>query len=234
MWAHMDPEKRDFCSLSEVSFTILEYTAEGDMMHTCIRCGADLVPGENTTQNQIDRSNYRCRTCEREDRREYQRNYQQKHREHIRDYHRDRLHRIGHCKPMSENRTCPAFLGVFVAERVLSHVFKDVQRMPFGNPGFDFRCRYGYTIDVKGSCRYHSGKYADQWHFHIRQNKVADYFLCLAFDNRDDLNPEHIWLIPGNEINERKTVGISETTLEKWAQYEQPINKVMSCCNEMR
>lgn len=39
-------------------------------------------------------------------------------------------------KPASENKQCPAFLGVHVAERVLSKVFKDVKRMPPNNRGY--------------------------------------------------------------------------------------------------
>ena len=37
-----------------------------------------------------------------------------------------------------DNKTCALFLGVHVAERVLSHVFKQVKRMPNGNVGYDF------------------------------------------------------------------------------------------------
>ena len=216
MWAHMDPEKRDFCSLSEVSFTILEYTAEGDMMHTCIRCGTLLVVGENITQYDIDHSKYICRSCTSKYKCDYNR-------------------RTGISLPMNENKECGAFLGVHVSERVLSHVFKHVERMPHNNRGYDFICGRGYKIDVKSSCRHHrSGNAADSWGFVIRRNQIAGYFLCLAFDNRESLNPEHIWLIPAGDINNHVMISVADTQVCKWRKYELPINKVMSCCNEMR
>lgn len=135
---------------------------------------------------------------------------------------------------MSENRDCASFLGVHVAERVPSHVFKDVQRMAQGNHGFDFICRYGYKVDVKSSCRHCSEKFADNWVFCINRNYIADYFLLLAFDNREHLVPEHIWMIPGSDINDRTGVGIAESRLGKWAQYEQPLDRVLTCCDVLR
>ena len=136
---------------------------------------------------------------------------------------------------MGKNRECASFLGVYVAERILSHVFKHVERMPYGNPGFDFICGGGYEIDVKASCRFHRKEgQSDRWLFTVHKNKIAKYFLCLAFDNRNDLNPEHIWLIPAKNINDHVCVAISETTVSKWDEYRLDINKVVSCCNIMK
>ena len=200
----------------------------------CRVCGVLLVIGENVTQNQIDHSQYICRSCRREHDREYAREYNREHREHIRERGREYRHRIGRYQPMSENRQCPAFLGVCVAERVLSHVFKHVERMPYGNTGFDFICGHGYMVDVKGACRHVREKHADNWMFTIRKNKIAEYFLCLAFDNRNDLNPEHVWLIPANDVNDRVGISIAETTLTKWDQYKLDVEKVSACCNILR
>lgn len=97
---------------------------------------------------------------------------------------------------MKINKKCPLFLGCHVAERVLSHVFKDVERMPHNNKGFDFICNKGFKIDSKASCLHKDNTYI----FHINHNKIADYFLCIAFDNRDNLNPQYIWLIKSDEI----------------------------------
>ena len=81
-------------------------------------------------------------------------------------------------RAMSENRECAAFLGVYVAERVLKNVFKNVEQMPNGNPGFDFLCGQGYKIDVKCSCLWYRNIGTPRWGFKIRKNKIADYFLC--------------------------------------------------------
>jgi len=130
------------------------------------------------------------------------------------------------------NKNCGMYLGCIIAEQVLSHLFKNTERMSICNPGYDFICGKGYKIDCKSSCMI-KGKY-NPWKFDINRNKIADFFLCLAFDNRQDLNPLHIWLIPGNVVNNQFCASISESTLEKWSEYEQPLNKVLMCCNMMK
>ena len=135
---------------------------------------------------------------------------------------------------MNENRACSQFLGVYVAEQVLSHVFKNVEQMLINTPGYDFICGKGYKVDVKSSCRSSCGTFADRWIFHIDKNQIADYFLMAAFDNRNDLNPEHIWLIPSGEINDHVSISVSESTLHKWEQYEIGIDEVVLCCDEIK
>jgi hypothetical protein len=83
---------------------------------------------------------------------------------------------------------------------------------------------------VKSSCRRHGKCAACNWQFIIKKNPIAEYFLCLAFDNRDDLNPEHVWLIPASDVNDRVSISISETTLAKWDQYKLDVGKVSVCC----
>lgn len=219
MRAHMDPAERSFCSLSGVSLTILEYPKEGDLMHTCIRCGAKLVVDENTPKSTFDRGEYICRDCLHFYSLEYGR-----------EQELIRMHRSKKSRPMGENKTCAQYLGVHIAERVLSHVFKDVKRMPYGNPGYDVICNRDKMIDIKSSCR---GNH-NRWIFVFNKNQIADYFLCLAFDNRENLNPEHIWLIPAGDVNHKTGVTISMTTLGKWSKYELPIDQVVSCCDTIK
>ena len=185
------------------------------MAHNCIKCGKLLVVGENTTTWQLEHSCYTCRSCKC-------------------DYHRKRCHRIGYQQPMDKDKTCTLFLGVHVAERVLSHVFKDVKRMPLHNHGYDFICSQGYKCEVKSGCRDHFITQSDRWKFRVKKNQIADYFLFLAFDNRKDLNPEHIWLIPTGEINDHEMISISESRIHKWDKYALDINKVSTCCNTLK
>ena len=185
------------------------------MEHTCIKCGVSLVAGVNCTQHELDRSMYRCREC---------------NAKHVREY----SHRTGRAKPMSKNPTCSSFLGIHVAERVLSHIFKNVKRMPNNNQGYDFICNKGKKIDVKSACRRQREKHRDLWAFHTRHNTIADYFLCLAFNNREELNPEYIWLIPGWLINGRSIASISVTTIPKWDDYALDTSKVTTCCNVLK
>ena len=132
--------------------------------------------------------------------------------------------------PMDKNRKCALFLGVHIAERVLSMMFKDVERMPNGNPGYDIICNRNKKIDIKSSCK----RKGNWWDFHINRNTTADYFLCLAFDNREDLNPIHVWLLPGEMFNHLSGAGICPSTLHRWNEYELDISKVVSCCNTIR
>lgn len=128
------------------------------------------------------------------------------------------------------NKTCAAWLGIR-AEIILANLFKKVKKMTYSNPGFDFLCGKGYKIDVKCSCL--TVKYK-AWKFNINHNKIADFFLCLALNNRDDLDPFHIWLIPGDVINQFSGLTISESTLDKWSEYEQSLDKVIQCCDMMK
>ena len=132
-------------------------------------------------------------------------------------------------RSFSENKECGLFLGVHIAERVLRHVFKTAKVMPYGNPGYDFVCNHDKKIDVKSSCLHKNG----QWGFRIRHNTIADYFLCLAFDNINDLNPLHIWLLPGDEFNHLAVATIRPNTVYKWDAYRLDVSRVVACCNEM-
>lgn len=133
-------------------------------------------------------------------------------------------------RPFNENSECASYLGVHIAERVLGHVFKRAVRMPWHNPGFDFVCGQGYKIDVKSSCLNKCGK----WRFGIRHNIIADYFLCIAFDDRIRLTPLHALIIPGHVINHLAGLSISPSTTQKWGKYKIDISKIEHCCNELR
>jgi len=135
---------------------------------------------------------------------------------------------------MDKNKCCASYLGCYVAESVLSKVFKNVEIMPNNNPGYDFRCSKDYLVDVKSSCMHVREGRSDSWSFHICKNKIADYFLCIAFDSRADLNPEYIWLIPGERINHLMNASISISAIHKWDEYKLDIDKVVDCCNSLK
>jgi hypothetical protein len=136
--------------------------------------------------------------------------------------------------PLSENKTCSMYLGVHIAERILATVFKNVERMAPQNPGFDFICNKGKKIDVKSSCTRTRKNRSAQWAFTIKKNTTPDFFLCIAFDDRENLNPLHMWLIPNYEINMYNGVSISETTLSKWNEFKLSLDDVLSCCDSLK
>jgi hypothetical protein len=128
------------------------------------------------------------------------------------------------------SKDCPLYLGS-VAEKVLSNYFDGIHRMSCQNVGYDFICKNGYKIDVKSSCRH-----VNHWKFGIRHNHIADLFLCLAFDNRELLNPEHVWLIPGNLICDKACFLIYDTehSLRQWLSCEKPLERVVESCDAMK
>lgn len=132
---------------------------------------------------------------------------------------------------MSENKECAAYLGIFWTEKVLSNIYTDVVRMPMNYPGYDIICNKGKKVDAKSAC---ITKNRNSWQFNIRRNTIADYFICVAFDNREDLTPVHIWLLPGDKFNHLMTASISQSTLHKWEEYEISIDKVLACCETMK
>ncbi len=156
------------------------------------------------------------------------------------EYHRHMNHKFGRYLPMNENKDCSLYLGVYIAENVLSKTFKNIKRYPSNNEGFDFICENGYKIDVKSSCL-RNGNF---WAFTINKNKIADYFLLIAFNDRENLNPLHIWLIKCNEIvknykiNERYNVTIMNgvNSIKRLEQYEliDKLNDVKILCDKFK
>ncbi|MCJ7616530.1 MAG: hypothetical protein MUO43_08345 [Desulfobacterales bacterium] len=136
---------------------------------------------------------------------------------------------------MSENKKCSMYLGVVIAEQLCEHLFNDIERMPFGHPGYDFICNRNMKIDVKSGCITLSNKKNKGWEFHIGKNTTADYFLIVAFDNRVNQEPQHLWLIPGLVLNHLKgNAKICPSTIDKWDEYMQPIGPAIACCNAIK
>ena len=196
--------------------------------HTCIKCEC-VLNDVNSYQYDIKNSHYICKTCKRKQAREMRMKNPSIYRERVNRYRRG----VGY-GPMEKNPSCSWYLGVHVAEHVLSMVFKDVHKMPYNHQGYDFICNKGMKIDVKSSTAHKKTNTSDWFGFHIRRNKIADYFLCLAFDSRENLEPKHLWLLPADKINHVVNAVISLNTINKWDEYKLPIDKVISCCDTMR
>jgi len=210
------------------------------MTHNCRVCKVELTD-DNWYPSYPKTRNYICKECSADK----GRSWREANRDKIKEY--DDLWRINNPEkakaiqtrydrnlgrlPMNENKKCPAYLGVYITEQLLRQYFNDVEMMPYGHPGYDIICNNGMKIDVKSSCVI---KNRNDWTFHINRNTIADYFCCVAFDNRKDLNILHIWLIPGHVLNHQTSAGISPSTLGKWAEYEKPIDEAIIYCNEMK
>jgi hypothetical protein len=190
----------------------------------CRVCGIELTE-KNWVQSFRKKPNYLCKECQKEKHCLWRKANPEK----MKAYHQRAARKRG-VRPFDKNKDCTLYLGVHIAERVLSHVFKDVKRMPHRNPGYDFVCNHGKKIDIKSSCIHKNGA----WNFNINHNTTADYFLCLAFDNREDLNPLHAWLIPGSKLNHLTAASITQSIIHKWEEYRLDISKILACCNAMK
>ena len=177
-------------------------------------------------------------------RKEYYQNHQEKARSDRKKYyweHRDKelktmeaYRRANGMKPASENPDCSLYLGTHITENAVKPVLPKAQHMPHGHPKYDYLCSQGYKIDVKSaSTSVHKVKNTVQWKFKIDKNKVADYFLCVAYDNRENLNIIKMWMIPGIAINHLGQLSISPGSFDKWKQYELDPNESNQCVEEI-
>ena len=188
-------------------------------------CGVKLIVGENWEPSQQKNRNYICKDC----RRKQTRSWREENHEKARAQSIRAIRKQG-CLPMDENKDSPAYLGVYVNERLIRLHFKDVEVFPYGHPGFDFICNKGMKVDAKSSCLTKDGR----WIFTINHNMVADYFLCVAYDDREHLNIVHVWLIPGKDVNDHVNISISLSTVHKWDKYIYDIEGFSACCNTMK
>lgn len=150
-------------------------------------------------------------------------------------YHAQRNHERGISQSMICATSCAAYLGN-ISENVLSSMFGSTARMSHNHPKFDFICGKGFKIDAKSACLKHQENKSSSWNFRIKRNTIADYFICIGFDNRIDLIPVHIWVLPGRLVNHLTSLTISNNprSLSKWVQYEHPTDKAITICNNIR
>lgn len=97
--------------------------------------------------------------------------------------------------PIKENRMDTRFLGVYIAENGINKIYEGSERMRINNQGYDIICPKGYKTDVKATVlnRY------NEFNFAINKNKIADYFVLVAFNNIIELEPLHIWTVRGDD-----------------------------------
>ena len=187
----------------------------GDIIAKCIKCTNDAASNKRGM----------CSRC-------YSKEWRMKNIDAAKQKQRKRYYDKGGSS-MNKNRGCSSFLGVYIAERVLSKVFNDVETMPYGYSGYDFICNKGKKIVVKAGCIKKDGRHTG-WEFTINKNMKADYFLLMGFNNREDLNPIKMWMIPGNILNHLTHTSIGNRTMSKWEEYEMDITKTYECCEQMK
>lgn len=125
--------------------------------------------------------------------------------------------------PMEDNEDCSSWLGVYIGEIILSKAFSNIVRMPNNNPKFDWICDKGFKIERKTAVLINGC-----WSYNVKYNNIADYFLLIAFDNRTNLEPMHIWLIKTEEMVRKGTRAGGYTIDKMWNR------KSIQICNNVR
>jgi len=138
------------------------------------------------------------------------------------------------------NEDCSVHFGNFT-ENIMIQTFEDVIKMPPNNPGFDWICKTGEKIDNKGVCLTFG---YPSWSFSIRCNKIADWFILSAWDNRDSLTPLHVWafhkdnIVRGRKFCNFETFWILDTPqkLKELKNYEvtDRLDKLKELCNKKK
>lgn len=113
-------------------------------------------------------------------------------------------------QPMTDNHLCSAYLGCYRAENFVFSYYNISDIMPYGFHGYDCICNNKYKLEIKSSTVYHRTPNGYNWQFAIRKNKIADYFILVAYDDNDSLSkPSHMWEIPANLVNMKTCLSIS-------------------------
>lgn len=144
---------------------------------------------------------------------------------------------------MSENKKCTSYFGIEIAEKYVFALFEDAVRMPNNNPGYDWICKKGEKIQHGARCLCKS-KDSYVWVFSIKYDNIADYFMLTGWDNRDSLNPLHIWLfhkddiIRGRKFWRRDSLSIINRPeyLAEFDKYEvtDKLEKLKELCNDLK
>lgn len=153
-------------------------------------------------------------------------------------------HETGRNLPMEFNEECASWFGDFICENYIIKTFEEYTIMPYGNPGFDWICKKGEKIDHKGSCLIYGEYGSPHWIFNIMCNNIADWFILSAWDNRDSLNPLHVWMFHRYDIvrgrrfcdfDSFQVTNVPEKLeeLEKWEVTDR-LDKLKELCNEDR
>jgi hypothetical protein len=108
-------------------------------------------------------------------------------------------HETGRQRPMEDTPDCPEYFGICIGEKYVSQVFEDSKPVPYGTPGYDWEWN-DLKVQHKARCLNTLGV-PRYWRFtRLDYNKIAQKFVISGWDNRNTLNPKHIWIFDKDEI----------------------------------
>lgn len=107
------------------------------------------------------------------------------------DYRNNWNYETGRSVPNGVNEDSATYLSEFT-ENFMIQKYPGAKKMPPCNPGFDYLWN-GIKIDVKGSCIFYRIDRQPGFIFHVRHNHIADKFVLVGCDNRENMNPLFAW-----------------------------------------
>lgn len=151
--------------------------------------------------------------------------YQRKCRkDYKREWTRKWAHDTGRSISMSENKDCASWLGVNegepLFEKFLKKIFEYVEKTDYLDGGIDFNCKkprqefinkYPHlelnklrdeecTLQLRIRClTFYKNCDWSGWKFNLDNNN-SDFTILCGYDNRDNLEPVHIWMFYKNNI----------------------------------
>ena len=188
---------------------------------TCTKCGISKPIDEFYKQSAtIDGKQTYCKVCKKE--------YDKKYRV---PKPREEIKMTGY-RPRSKYRNCAPKFGVFIAERLCKHIFKNLNIK--ADSVFNLIYCGNKKIYVKTASITLNNNKQPKWSFVLNRNNDVDYLLCIALDNQIDLNVLYMWMIPGMVINQKRTISISSSSIYKWNGWKVDIKDAQLCCAEMK
>lgn len=101
--------------------------------------------------------------------------------------------------PIEFSNSSVSYKGVHLGEDIITdpiliEIFGDIEKkMPYRNVGYDRIVKGGYKIDSKLRTLIEDWKYNSYgWKYYIDYNKIADYFLLIALDEKKNSIKEAI------------------------------------------
>ena len=166
------------------------------------------------------------------------------------EYQRIMSWNSGRRSPYFENENCTMYLGISIGEELFKEFLLTYFERVIGfhphNRGFDFICKdprqefidrhphlrlernKEYMIQLKLLCLQSNDDGWNGWNFHVDHNRIPDFYILSAWDNREYLNPIHIWMFHKNDIIRKKEfwqrislcITNKQIYLEEYKKYE--------------
>lgn len=144
---------------------------------------------------------------------EYIKKWQGENKERVKEYKENYRRKNGRIS-MEDRPDCSNYLGIYITQRKIANIILPIilghviEEMSLYNVGFDFICKNDkgtQNVEVKGR-----RLIDNKWWYSVLYNKLADYFLFIAFNNENSeekLKVLHVWLFHKFDMIRTQQIG---------------------------